>query len=232
MNKKRVAVIVSIIFATLVILAIVFAQNSPFRNFDQSANKVTINVCEDCRDGWYLVPVNVNDAECQNNVFAIWVWSPTAKKWLGGRSSDEIPESDRNFFLSEDKENYLYAKSDFGGAFFYLKKPCKLTYFYSSISLEEFNKLKLAQGWNAFAIHPGYDGTSLNQLKGTCNIIKIASWNPDLQKWNVNDPYSIINEPISKVYAGEVNLIKVSEDCTLGLKIPEPPELALPTIPE
>lgn len=226
MNKK---IILSIaIFYSLAVFVVAQTSTIFMHNYDASTNTVTFEIGDGGKDGWYLMPIRATASyypETEDNVKAAWFWSPTNNKWIGASSNIPISQEDQQIHQQAMNDNYLWASMEFGGYFVYISHPSKLRGTYMEYTDQEFedtlSNIKLSQGWNMFAIHPKLAGKSLSEIKGDCNIVKVASWSYDSQQWIVFDSSmfnTFMDTPIRESSSGEVYLLKPSEDCHLGLQ--------------
>ncbi|MBS3136041.1 hypothetical protein J4401_03700 [Candidatus Woesearchaeota archaeon] len=108
------------------------------------------------------------------------------------------------------------------GGWFYSDKEGEIT-----IRMGEefipFDRLTLSEGWNFKVITPDLEGKSYKDVKGNCNIERVAAWNAEKQGWSII-PFDDNEKFDDSLYS--VKSIKVDSDCTLGVgSIVEPPQL-------
>jgi len=220
MNKKFILPISLVLLVGLAVFVSAYYRPS---SYDASDNSVTFNIP---KAGWYVIPfASPNNQDCVNkgSIKAVWIWSPTSKKYIGGKYDGQISSEDRAQFESDKSSKYLYSLENFGGGWVYFSKPCEYKVRFSPYSpgTGEFEstlgQLKLIKGWNFFVVNPAYDGKSLNDLKGDCNIIQTAAWDADTQNWMNTNLNTALSEKLQKSFSGEHLLVKVSETCTMGL---------------
>ena len=225
---------ITMLLALLVLVSLsVFVSAYFAPSYDESTNKITYNIQ---RAGWYLVPLGFNLDGCQREMIgenewrntglvkAGWVWSPTLKKYLGGKDFNRFEGTQAELQQFEDDRNskYLYAAPKLGGAWVYIAGECEIGDYLGAGSLDDpalreaFSQYRLAKGWNFFTITPSYLGKSLNEIKGNCEIVRMAEWDADSQSWITSGWEEELDGPITNV--GKVLVIKVSETCNLGLE--------------
>ena len=247
MNKKFVLLMSLIFLVGLAVFVSAVFRPSYDENND---NKVVYDIQ---KAGWYMIPLGLNLDGCQriminqtnwiNTLYvkAWWVWSPTLNKYIGGKDFNKFEGSqvDLQQFQSDKDNNYLYATEIGGGIWVYIAGKCKLDAYIHDASFNDsnlrelFSQFKLAKGWNFMAIVPPYIGNSFNELKGNCNVIKVAEWDANIQKFNVP---SNLNDALNIKWriedVGGVVLVKVAETCNLGLSsLNSVPPSQPPTIP-
>ncbi len=215
----------------LFILSIVLsAYYRPY--YDDTTKTVTFTIE---KKGWYIIPMDYDYSDCNNKLYSksLWIWSPTAKKYIGGHFNTEMPEEDNNLLKQDGSDGYLYANPSLGGAWMYFSGPCEIE---GRVSIEEFeeeeldeelNEIKLAKGWNFFIVISPYSGYSLDDIKGDCDIEKIIYWDANTQDFVNVEIDEIINDKMSLLDSGIHMLLDVSEECNLGLnnRIISPPAL-------
>jgi len=74
---------------------------------------------------------------------------------------------------------------------------------------------QLYAGWNFLATIPGLEGKSINNIKGSCDIIKAYAWDAKNQEWKTLnlDEVAFYLGPLDPLWVGFV--IKVSDNCKL-----------------
>ena len=218
--------------------------------FRPSYNTNTNQVVYDIQKaGWYMIPLGLDLDGCQgiminktkwiNTLYvkAGWIWSPTLNKYIGGKDFIKFYgfQSEVQQFQRDKENKYLYANEISGGIFVYISGKCKLNayvddaFFNDSNLRELFTQFKLAKGWNFMTIVPPYMGNSLNELKGSCNIVKVAEWDANTQKFNIpSNLNDAVNTKFQEEDIGGVVSVKVAETCNLGLNsgnIVQPPAM-------
>jgi hypothetical protein len=209
-------------------------------SYNQTNDMTTLDFTS---SGWYIVPLvywinppgEYSDCNTQGYLKSTWIWSPTAKKYIGARYGQSPSAEDGNTITKDNQNKYLYSTQNLGGAWIYLSGPCKLSYYeYTSQSqgaASQLNQYKLAKGWNFFYLNPAFKDYSINELKGGCNLVKWASWDSNVQSWyNIPNNYSdtVLNTKINQGYLGRVILLKAAEECSMGLAASQVP----PNMPE
>ena len=229
------------IFA-LVFSAVVFAAavTTGLGTYDSETGEATINL----RPGWNIVPFGASEELPEScNVKAVWIWSPTAKRYMGGSPGDKaMPQSDGDILLADKENKYLYAQqygAFAGGMWVYVGNECTLRKsFWTSASNDEIAQMKLAKGWNFASVSPWMNGKKISEFLGDCTLSKITAWDATMQRWGTgasSTDYMVemakkINdgedEPLLEEMSGVVFLMKVPEECNLGTSgAIEPPAL-------
>jgi len=194
-------------FVSLIILSIFVSAILP-NTYNPSDNSVTFNFE---KAGWYLLPAGAAQS-CDESVKAIWIWLPTLRKYVGTTSG---PGSSEDGALINNEIKLGYLQEGFSGYWLYLSNPC--TFKYNFPQSQNGDTLKLARRWNFLAVSPSYDGKSLNDLEGSCNIEKAYLWDTQNQKWgtisNLLDDKNVLR---NEGGIGGGFIVKVSDDCKLG----------------
>ena len=176
---------------------------------DKGNGKYEVTI-HDFREGWNLVPgIIPNDALLEdsevklNNIKAVWYYSPIQKKYLQVHPNTDwtnLQKDDDDFVLT----NAMWIYSDISGTLKYN-------------SLEDYpslEKRQLYEGWNFVAVTPDMSDPKFGDIFSSCKVLKIASWDNEMQGWGVIPFSTFENE---KIGANGIGLaIKVSEDCKLG----------------
>ncbi|MES3032286.1 MAG: hypothetical protein V4699_03550 [Patescibacteria group bacterium] len=89
--------------------------------------------------------------------------------------------------------------------------------------------VNIQSGWNFLSVTPEYIGKTLNQLKGSCNFMKIYSYSRDggRSSWvdMLNDTNFFNNEKFDESSVGAGFVIKVTNSCKMGTTA------SVPTVP-
>jgi len=239
MRKILLLGIFALVFSALVFAA---AVATPIGTYDSETGQVTITM----KPGWNIVPLGASEtAPGSCGIKAAWIWSPTAKKYMGGSPEGGAMPQEDGEKLEEDMENgYLYAQSystSAGGMWVYTTNECTLQKtFWTSVSNEndQIAFLKLAKGWNFVSISPWMGGKKISEFLGDCTLSKITAWDATMQRWGNGASDTLYmaemaqkinngeDEPLQEAMSGVVFLFKVPEECSLGLTgAMEPPVL-------
>jgi len=168
-----------------------------------------------------------------------WIWSPTMKKYIGGKYDTSIDSADNQKLIDDSNNYYAYAHEMFGGAWAYITGECSIG---GSYDLERYKwfrdntgKLQLAKGWNLFTVTPVMWDKSFNDIKGDCKITAIAGWDGSKQEWmtiNGSDvSIAMTSRAEKKSATGESFWFKAENDCIFDFNpVVQPPPI--PIIPE
>jgi len=224
--KKLILPIAILLLVGIIVMVLVSADF--IQNYNSVDNTVTFNFK---KAGWYLLSPRASyvDPRCDNSdsIRAVWIWLPSQQRYVGvntERSSGSSSSDDGKLFESEISSGYF--KEGLSSVWIYLSRPCTISFKFHSSNQ---NSIKLAKGWNFLLVNPLYNGKSLNELKGDCNIVKAYGWNADVGGWSkiglsLNDANSRFDD--SSVGSGFI--VKVSGNCTFGSEsanILNPPEI-------
>ena len=218
MNKKKILVIVSLMFVGLISLAY-------FVIASQAEDKLFI------KKGWNLIyGFTSSSLEGQNfeisHIKAIYAFIPLTQEYAMVYPKLENDKSDLmgDGYLS-DTSLWVYSDID-AETEYWLQEPMPLTY---------IGEHKLYKGWNFFGITPAFIGKRLGGIKGDCTIEKAYIWDAGNQQW-INLPLTEKmdeSDEESKFGGGDNTMgliIKVANDCRLGSVIID--EGGLPLLPE
>jgi len=241
MNRK---LLITIAVLTLLGLAVVVSAKMTMTSSDTLSSKADYNVEISIEKGWNLIvrapllgsyenddtPDSVIDSDSeikQGDIKAIYYYFRYENKYLQVYpNAQEVINYGRN------------AQEKPGEAFYFAQSP---VWVYSSksgilkYSRHDFPKSgypALSAGWNFLTITPEMKGVYFKDLKGDCNIQKIASYQGD--SWRVISDSADANKNIDAVIVNDEQqvglgiVIKVSNDCTMGIsegEIPSAPVL-------
>lgn len=194
-----------LILGLILILVVVTVYALP--NYNPSDKTISFNFE---KAGWYVVPYNPASGGCEDSIKAVWIWLPTVGKYVGSKSG---PLSSEDGTLFSNAASLGYFQNGFSSFWVYLSKPCTFSY---TIPTSSSQPLKLGKGWNFLTVNPIYDGKSLNDIKGTCNIENAYIWDSQNQQWGtilnlLDDKNALKNE--AGIGGGFV--VKVTDDCNL-----------------
>ena len=88
------------------------------------------------------------------------------------------------------------------GTWIYSKKPgiMRITYGGENIPVN-YKNVGLKTGWNFKSISRSMIGKQLSEIKGNCNITKVANWDNSNQKWNYPSNLLFNENNIYQVFA-------------------------------
>ena len=209
MNKKFV---LPITFAIILASAVFVLAD----NFN-----IKYNVAVD--EGWnllqgFVTPDLITGGEITSqDVVAVYAYLPSENKYARIYPNPEVKVDDEELLNS---------------AFWvYLKKSGWLEY-----NVEEewayANNRNMVAGWNFVGITPDILGKSLNEIMGDCNIEKAYFWNFEDKEWNSLTEGRLKDNKFNNDVIGLGVVVKVSNDCTLKVKVNGGSSINPPTIPE
>jgi len=191
------------------------------------ADKYEITVEVD--KGWNLVLLfDVNeilpDSEItESDIAAVYVFDPFEKRYLQFYPNNEVERLPENTELKKEENSPFYINS---AVWLYSRKKGTLKFRrFDVIDLED---MKLKGGWNFLGLTDHFYRKSINDIKGDCEVEKFYGWNSATQSWEgpFEEQYSDYVLADTEGDLGKGLLIKVREDCNLGLQQPQqPPEL-------
>ncbi len=207
MNKK---IILPVSLMVLVALLGVAYASMNLKTENEKKYEISLDISE----GWSIVSgiyppqsLSQNSEIKIGDIKAVWFYSPIEKKYI------EIYPNLDEIGLEDYDDEYVFSSS----MWIYSEKAGTLHY--DSIVYSDFPTLATTQlfaGWNFITITSEMIGKSLWESKGTCNIEKAYAWDNegDRQRWDNVGLYDRIN---SQEVAGLGIVIKVTDDCTLGV---------------
>lgn len=220
MNKKiLIPVIILIAFTTLV--------SATMNILEEYTTGNEYNVELNIEEGWTIVSGLYDvrgikgDSEIKrDDIKVIWYYSPIQKKYLQmhPNMNDEEFEGDISYYRGDDPimTSSMWIYSEKSG-----------TLKYSTIRYDKLDKRKVAQGWNLVGITPEMIGKDLDGIKGDCDVTSLYHWSPRAQSF-INALETFDHLMRYNENAGYGFIMKVSNDCTLGLSsqpITAPPSL-------
>ena len=181
---------------------------------------IEINV----RKGWNLVPFNSlnikNDSGIQlNDIRVQYLYFTPINKYIQTypeKGNDavaiELQNSgiDQNWFTNN--ANFLLNL----GAWLYSDKSGVLKIINNGDPLVNHKQVGLKTGWNFKTISLSMVNKKFSEVKGSCNILRVAEWKQDSQQWDVKDYADVAQVSISKGDVNEVAVFKVTSDCQFG----------------
>lgn len=228
---------------TLLLVSCVTSNMDPglwYKNPDELGYTVRLGL----NKGWNLVPATFNIHKKFSNsgynniekedIKSMFYYSSISKKYYKIYPELKISEAKENdkAYLDADVENYIKTSA----VWLYSEKMGKLEYYITIEDKELLNKRELFEGWNFIIISPEMENKALKDIKGTCDIEKIAKYQGG--RWKILTPANIKNSKDPKLQgtwdeiilsiadSGEGFLMKVSDDCKLNVKgIRTPPDL-------
>lgn len=205
--------------------------------------------------GWNLVPnsgegVQSPRTSCASNqndfsttyIKYLYFYFPSAG-YIGGKidsnSGNLADASVQQKFMNQvnlmGQQNYLYYATP-RVSWVYSENSCEFelaTNFYNDLERSQFqlDKVKLNQGWNMIYLHPLLINHKLNDVIGDCQIESANVWNPVNQAWDLTGSQSttrvndLLNTEINEENVYMPLLLKVTNDCTFGTSVTNPPAL-------
>ncbi len=145
--------------------------------------------------GWNLVPMaDFERGTCPGDPNYVFIWYPEAQQYLRGSELENEPGE-------EMKASIWY----------YSTVPCQTPVGREYIQGVAANDLRLSAGWNLLFVTRDMVGHSLRQMKGSCDILKSAVWDPSIQSWQkIGKDFAFPD-----VYSGFV--IKADSECKFEL---------------
>jgi hypothetical protein len=167
------------------------------------------------KKGWNLVygytPSLLEDQNLEReHIKAVYAFIPTTQEYA--RVYPDL-EDDKIDLIGDgylaDTSFWVYSDADFETRYS-LQEPMPLNL------IGEHN---LYEGWNFFGITPAFTDKRLEELEGSCNILKAHIWNARRQEW-INLPLTekLDEGDEESKFGGGKNLgllLKVSSDCSL-----------------
>lgn len=223
---KKTLIISIVLILIIVIVLIINLTPTAYISYDSDTGKTEFHL----KKGWSTIPIISGDNfgndcdvfEGKEFVGAMWLWSPTEKKYY------HIGEASKSAQFKQDFENKYYHTA-YGGLWVYLTRDCNIWINdYSKLGPDNF---KIASGWQLFAKHPTIADKGFDVFNN-CNIEKFNKWDNDKQKWLYNPTSTDLSELKTKfeqATIGEVFFMKFSSECQLDLGLsdllPQPPAL-------
>ncbi|GEM_PF-6797703 len=191
--------------------------------------------------GWNLAPVNlfqsVGCADSENakaNISAIYLYSPLDKSYVGAGIGGEGTQVEA---LGRKYTPYALSHltpTETGTSFWVYWKgnPCT-TSINTGSSYQELSTKKLFAGWNFMSIVPWMEGKNLNDMLGSCNVQRLATWSSESQSWSTSagitpEKLQAANTTFSNADIGKTLLVKTAAECSLSATGQIPPAPALP----
>ena len=168
--------------------------------------------------GWNLVQGILNPEWVQSNsknIRAIYAFNPITKEYVRfypNPENNKIGETNYQWeFLASIGALWVYSDKDF-------------TSNYWKFADSPLTSIPLYTGWNFIGIASDMKGQKINDIKGSCNIVKVCDYSR--QSWDC------ISEDIGDHTFGDQDsdigkglVVKVSNDCKLGESISQVPQL-------
>lgn len=181
----------------------------------------------DIKKGWNLIPLigianEIFDSSSikSNDIEVQWLYIPLLKKHFKLFPEDQQKLQSDFLKYGADKKwfnrNSKYLLNS--GSWIYSKKDGKflisrLSDYYS----QKYKEVGLNAGWNLKVITKSMANKKFEEIKGTCNIQKVAMWDPIHQKWEVStDIVEVLDSNIESRFVNTVIALKVSSDCMFG----------------
>jgi len=208
MNKKIIMPIA--ILLLIGIAGFVYAsQVESYVTFDKGWNLITGFINPSQLSGGDILPENIK---------AVYILKQPTQEYVRVYPN---PENDKLAGIDDDyyEKTPQWVYSDISGRTEYM--------FEEPMPIQYWNEHQLYNGWNMISITPEFAGYSLNQLKGTCNILKVYAFEDG--QWanlqNNMDDDRMLGENSAQMKG---IIIKVSRNCVMGLiggEVSPPPTL-------
>ncbi len=168
----------------------------------------TINVA--LKRGWNILPYLSGVTPRANCPYmkVAWVYSPAERRFLRADPSTLLIRSAQDELHYQELYGTLASPKDsaaFGGMWAFTTRACSVTYETDS----EPQREHAGAGWNFITILPGQDGSTLQQISGTCTPSSAYLWDAQTQKWQQIRLAQQLNE-------GDVVVVKIASDCEWG----------------
>jgi len=139
------------------------------------------------------------------NVKAVYVYSNKINEFISNYPVyDERLYSPTEYFYGDELDMIGM------GNWIYVDKAGTLKY--KTKAIKKINSINLFRGWNFLSITPEYNGFSLDEIKGDCEIESAYSFDVTAQKWT---SFLLSQQTFSEYDEGRSILIKVTDDCNL-----------------
>ena len=174
----------------------------------------------------FLSSSNDNGEVKLSNFKYAYIFDPNEKEYvLAWNNGDWTNEMKNKYNFKRGESNWLTSSS----VWVYSDKTGTMKIWVDGGDIPIFD---LSNGWNFIGIVPGMIGKTLNEIKGNCNIVKVAGWEPGDQEWDDSVPTgkSFLDEKFTSDSLGMGFVMKVSNNCKLGTpsvknNIPSVPKL-------
>lgn len=174
---------------------------------------------------WFDISSNIlSDSEIQlKDIRAQYLFAPEKNKYF--QSYPDRTELDGYIKTVSEKSRQSLM---FSSAWIYVEKQGKLKF--SRSDVPKYNQISLTKGWNFLILTPDMLGKSLNQVGDNCRIEKAYSWNNyrinEEGFWEALDLDNKLEMKLVPVEdAGLGFIVKVAEDCSLGVSSVNPPAI-------
>tara|TARA_Y100000310_G_scaffold342929_2_gene448287 strand:- start:544 stop:1245 length:702 start_codon:yes stop_codon:yes gene_type:complete len=178
----------------------------------------------DLREGWNLValsegfPSDIESGTDLYNEYMDFMEIPGIER-KGERKSESpffsyvyIPEKGYVEIFPEYNVEENEIRNTNYAMWIYVKEATEIEQFAPNVpKLEDIN---LFAGWNLVALNPQMSEKSLDELKGTCDLLDAYVWESKVPKWE-KIPFDFSMWERENLIGGGI-AIKVSENCNLG----------------
>jgi len=168
-------------------------------------------------EGWNLIwgfpnPEWLSGAELiPKNIKAIYALYPGTNEYVRFYPNPELEKIKDSNFRWDTYTNI--------GAFLVYSDKQAIREEYWTMNPAPLDVVQLRSGWNFIGITPEFNGLSMNEIKGDCDIIKAGGFDTATNNWDIMtesqmDQKAFVENSIFEPGRGIV--VKVSSDCTLG----------------
>ena len=109
--------------------------------------------------------------------------------------------------------NHMNYRVAYSGAWAYSPEDCKMNISYN-VEPGSDSEPMLTKGWNFVQVADWMTNKWWSQVTGSCEITKVYSWNPLIQRWEGPAPDDFY---ITSDKHGEVLVVYTTSECRLGL---------------
>ncbi len=140
------------------------------------------------------------------NIKAIYAYSNKLNEYISNYPNYDERLYSANEYFKGDEQDIVGAST-----WIYVDKSGVLKY--SSRGIKNLNETSLFSGWNFLSVTSEMNGKTINEIKGNCNIQKVAFWIQAEKKWLIFTETEINKKLSNDDLGGYGLIIKVSNDC-------------------
>lgn len=208
-----------IAIVTLFALAVFVSALDQNFVFDDNSYKIEVQVY----NGWNLLTYFNPDYIAEESVIkksdisAVFLYSPDLNKYIETYPNFNLPNSGL-----DSNDEYYDDASGFYAQWVYVNRPSETLIYeipwYQGIYESSLSEgiINMKKGWNFIGINPAFMGKTIEEVKGNCEIQKVAIWMNNEQDWDVQSSSAIQTRDFQNWLLGEGIIIKVADTCTLG----------------
>ena len=212
--KMKEKIILSIAILSLLSLAVFVSASMTLLSNPDTLNTPDYKVDVKIEKGWNLLASpgeldwGLENSEIKkSDIITSYAFMPNLQEYARILPEDKM-ELDKLQSLDDDQ-------SISTAMWVYSKKSGNLSYKSEVLWL---NERTLFRGWNFISITPDFTDKSLDNLKGSCDIIKAYFWSAPANRWFEFSPSEIIDEE----YMGYGFVLKLKNNCNMGETINPP----------